>query len=80
MVYSNNNYCYHYELIWKIKSLLDFKSFVIDFKQSFSLLQTILVEFQPLEKDAVKCRFVVSSVAVIAFYTGDEFMRRQYKK
>ncbi|XP_074619097.1 uncharacterized protein LOC141877946 isoform X2 [Acropora palmata] len=42
--------------------------------------KTVLVDFQPLEKDAVKCRFVVNSVAVIAFYTGDEFMRRQYKE
>ncbi|XP_068724654.1 centrosomal protein of 192 kDa-like isoform X2 [Montipora capricornis] len=42
--------------------------------------KTLLVEFQPLEKDAIKCRTAVNSVAVIAMYTGDEFMRRQYKR
>ena len=46
----------------------------------FSFLQTLLIEFQPLEKDAIKCRTSVNSVAAVAFYTGDEFLRRQYKK
>ena len=42
--------------------------------------KAVLIEYQPLEKDAVNCRTSVNSVAVVAFYTGDEFLRRQYKK
>jgi len=42
--------------------------------------KVVLIEYQPLEKDAINCRTSVNSVAVLAFYTGDEFLRRQYRK
>lgn len=51
-------------------------SFILSARTS----KTLLIEFQPLEKDAIKCRTSVNSVAAVAFYTGDEFLRRQYKK
>lgn len=54
--------------------------FTIFINGTYSFLQTLLIEFQPLEKDAIKCRTSVNSVAAVAFYTGDEFLRRQYKK
>ncbi|XP_078367466.1 uncharacterized protein LOC144651409 isoform X2 [Oculina patagonica] len=51
-------------------------SFVLSERTS----KAVLIEYQPLEKDAIKCRTSVNSVAVVAFYTGDEFLRRQFKK
>ncbi|XP_022796822.1 uncharacterized protein LOC111335223 isoform X4 [Stylophora pistillata] len=51
-------------------------SFVLSERTS----KAVLIEYQPLEKDAINCRTSVNSVAVVAFYTGNEFLRRQYKK
>ncbi|KAJ7319161.1 hypothetical protein OS493_036674 [Desmophyllum pertusum] len=51
-------------------------SFVLSERTS----KVVLIEYQPLEKDAINCRTSVNSVAVVAFYNGDEFLRRQYKK
>lgn len=67
-------------MITKIQSMKIINNYFYLLYAMIVFLQQVVVVYQPLENDAIKCKSEISTVATLAFYNGDEGIRQQYKR